>query len=133
MRVALDGGWHLNSHSPLQDYLIPTRLRLKDSKAAELLRVHYPDGSKVALGFSADPLSVYAGKVWITGKLKIADDARPGELPLVFLFNGQACNDDSCLAPEMDELAASVEVDSGTGEASGTMRHEAVFRQHHQE
>lgn len=93
-------GWHVNSHRPLQDFLIPTRLALAEegSDGFELTAVEYPEAETVTLGFQDEPLAVYQGRFPIRARL--AGDGGPpaGVVPLSLTV--QACDDRKCLPPE---------------------------------
>lgn len=93
-------GWHVNSHRPLQDFLIPTRLALAEegSDGFELTGVEYPEAETVTLGFQNEPLAVYQGRFPIRARLA-GDGGQPaGIVPLSLTV--QACDDRKCLPPE---------------------------------
>jgi len=52
-------GWHVNSHSPSEDYLIPTAVRLEPASGVAFEEARYPDGVLRKFAFSQTPLSVY--------------------------------------------------------------------------
>ncbi len=55
-------GFHVNSHQPLQEYLIPTRVELLTTELFALEKVDYPKAELKSFGFSPDDkLSVYDG------------------------------------------------------------------------
>jgi len=84
-------GWHVNAHKPLEDYLLPTALRVAD---ATLDETAYPLPMTRNLGFSATPLALYEGTV------VLEMDAPPsGQFPVI--LDVQACNDAQCLQPEV--------------------------------
>ena len=90
IEISLNPGWHINSNSPLQEYLIPTAVDLPKS-----VLIDYPMSKNIHLGFQTEPLSVYEGEVAI----KITKEKKSNErywisLPL------QACNDKYCMLPE---------------------------------
>ena len=92
VRIAMAEGWHVNSHRPLDDYLIPTEVRTPAGSAWRLADLTYPMGKRVTLGFSTEPLSVYEGTVWVRGRLA------GGEGEAVIEVVTQACNDRMCEA-----------------------------------
>ncbi len=88
--INLAEGWHVNSNAPLQDYLVPTKL-----KVGEGFSVSYPKDKRVKLGFQEEPLSVYEGQFKLVIKRAGNDITKAAfALPL------QACNDNLCLLPE---------------------------------
>ncbi len=125
IRLAMDDGWHINSHTPLQEYLIPTSVRLDENSVARLGDVVYPPGKTMSFGFSETPLSVYEGEVWIEAPLTIPKQAKPGGTSVALEVRVQACNDQTCLLPATLSLSVRLEVDPAA--TDGQMRHEAIF------
>jgi uncharacterized protein YyaL (SSP411 family) len=91
-------GWHINSHSPRQGFLVPTSLDTTDEAPVTLGEIAYPAGHDIDL--AGESLSVYDGVVRFSIPAKVAADSVPGEGPLTFTLRFQACDDKSCLAPE---------------------------------
>ncbi len=94
--------WHINAHKPLSEDLIPSKLSIDETTAWELTEVNYPEPSIEFLSFSKDKLALYKDTITITGKLKRKTVAeKQGALRLIKLnLQLQACNNDTCLAPE---------------------------------
>ncbi|NNG27752.1 MAG: thioredoxin fold domain-containing protein [Ignavibacteriaceae bacterium] len=91
--------WHINSHKPYDDYLIPTEVVLPENPNFILQKVAYPEPHDFNLAFSDDPLSVWEGKVLFGAIVQANENLEPGEYQLIVELNYQACNDMSCLAP----------------------------------
>ncbi len=92
--------WHINSHQPLQPYLIATELQLEEATNTHMLEaIHYPEPVLEQLGFSQTPLSLYHGKQQI--RASISDTATT---PITLTLQLQACNDSTCLPPETVRL-----------------------------
>ncbi|MCH7471819.1 DUF255 domain-containing protein [bacterium] len=125
LRLSLDPGWHVNSHSPLQDYLVPTAVNLQQTAAATLGGVDYPPGQQISLAFSPEALSVYDGTTVIVADLSIADDAPAGAADLAFDVDAQVCDDRSCLAAETYTITIRVEIGQDT--AGGGRRDLSAF------
>ncbi len=60
VEARLAAGWHVNSHRPSEEYLIPTEIKLDASPAARFGEPRYPEGRMLKFAFSETPLSVYA-------------------------------------------------------------------------
>jgi len=99
IEIDVDEGWHINSHKPYDDYLIPTEVVLPENPNFALQKVVYPEPKDFKLAFSEEPLSVWEGKVFFGAIIKVKDNLEPGEYQLIVELNYQACNDMSCLAP----------------------------------
>ncbi len=103
LKIVIEGtineGWHINSHTPKDEFLIPTVLEIGESKSFSLTNVIYPKHKEVNFSFSDKPVAVYEHEFKIAGLVKVADDAPVGEDSIVVILNYQACNDASCMAP----------------------------------
>ncbi len=92
-------GWHINSHKPYEDYLIPTEFTILENQHFKLENVAFPKPHDYKLAFSETPLSVWEGKIFIGGMVKASKDIKPGKYLIVVELFYQACNDMSCIAP----------------------------------
>ncbi len=104
LRLAVDleigDGWHVNAHRPLSDELIATELSVGEGRGEWSLRaVDYPAGERVRLGFQAEPLRVYQGRVRLAADLEGTAASSAGPVVSVRL-RFQACDDKVCLRPE---------------------------------
>ncbi len=99
LKLAIDVGWHINTHAPVQDYLIPVNLA---AAAGQELSVTYPAGKLVRLGFEESPLSVYEGSVTFVGRIGPRPAVALTSAPLKLTL--QACTDKVCLPPKSVQL-----------------------------
>ncbi len=91
-------GWHVNSDTPLDPYLIPTKASLNLPPGWTAAKPTYPRSKVVKLAFSEDKLAVFEGRCSITIPISLAvGAARPDALH--GLVEAQACNNQLCLAP----------------------------------
>jgi len=97
--VDILNGYHMNSHKPTEDYLIPTSLNFGSVAGIRELETNYPDGQMLKFDFSQEKLSVYSGSVTIRAKLAVDSGAAPREITLPFTLRYQACNMSACLPP----------------------------------
>jgi hypothetical protein len=111
-------GFHINSHQPLEDYLIATRVELVDTPQADLEKVHYPAGELKSFGFApGEKLSVYEGVLRFPLQLRLKAGTEPGSHALQLRFHYQACNDQLCLRPAHKQVSLVVHVTPGKGSA----------------
>ena len=99
VRCELASGWHVNSHTPSEEYLIPTEIEVAPGAGAQAVAIEkpvYPEGKEQKFSFSDKPLSVYAGAFTIQVPVSWKGEAPP-ELSGVVKY--QACSDEQCLAP----------------------------------
>ena len=69
--LAVDPGFHVNSNTPSDEYLIPLKLTWKSTGALEGGQVIYPKPSfRKNTSFSEKPLSVFTGKFRRDGELQ---------------------------------------------------------------
>ncbi len=92
--VTLADGWHVNSQTPLQDYLIPTQLT--NAGGRELYDVVYPEAQVRTLGFQRSALSLFENEF----ELKASWPGHKDSRSTVVNLQVQACDDEVCLAPE---------------------------------
>ncbi|MFQ5350167.1 MAG: protein-disulfide reductase DsbD domain-containing protein, partial [Thermoanaerobaculia bacterium] len=106
--VEIDRGWHVNSHQPSYDYLIPTSLEIDLPSSWSIEAITYPPGEMQRFAFEEEPLSVYDGRVVILARLRIGEEELEGARPVIGRLTFQACDDRSCLPPEL--LSQSLEL-----------------------
>ena len=102
-RVA--AGLHVNSHTPKDEFLIPTTFSIPDGLGVQLAGVSYPAGKEFTL--SADPqnkLSVYTDEFVIQARIVAAAGNHLIEAKLHF----QACDKSICLPPKTIPVAIDV-------------------------
>jgi DsbC/DsbD-like thiol-disulfide interchange protein len=103
-------GFHMNSHQPKEQYLIPTALTAELPAGLRALATTYPPGVMRKFKFSPNALSVYEGSVTLRMKLQAAADAPLGALKLPLTLRYQPCNDEVCLPPVNLPLSAEIEI-----------------------
>lgn len=88
-------GYHVNSHKPSEDYLIPTSVRVTPPAGVTAAEPRYPAGAVKKFSFSDKPLSVYEAQFTVEVPVTWAGSvpAVPGTLDF------QACTDSQCYAP----------------------------------
>ena len=108
LSIEIAKGWHINSHRPLEDFLIPTAVAVKAGLPVEVGEIAYPQGTDIEL--AGDTLSVYEGTIELVAPLTVADDAQPGRGSLSLSLQFQACDDNSCQMPDRLEVDVPMEV-----------------------
>jgi suppressor for copper-sensitivity B len=96
--VAIDAGWHVNSHTPTYPYLIPTELEIDPPAGWPAALVDYPAAQTKSFAFADVPLSVYDGDLVIKARLRVPEGSH-GAYLLHASLHYQACNDSQCLPP----------------------------------
>ncbi|MDE2978818.1 MAG: protein-disulfide reductase DsbD family protein, partial [Acidobacteriota bacterium] len=108
--VTIDDGWHIQSHTPSYDYLIPTELALELPEGWPEAVIRYPAHVMWQSQFAEDPLAAYEYEAVIHAGL---------EVPVELLY--QACDELVCLPPTTAETTARLEI----GEAGQPTGHPA--------
>jgi thiol:disulfide interchange protein DsbD len=96
LKSTLASGWHVNSHKPSEDYLIPTTVTLNAEPGVTFGEPRFPEGKMEKFSFSETPLSVYSHDFSIEVPVQWSGAAAPA---LSGSIEYQACNDTQCLAP----------------------------------
>jgi hypothetical protein len=108
VEMRLGPKWHVNDHTPLEEFLVPTDVTFRTS-SGQLLLVKYPKGELKRFAFSERPLSVYAGIVRFEAEVSLPPDTR-GPVALSGEISYQACNDEQCFPPARIPLSTSIEI-----------------------
>ena len=98
-RVTVDPGWHMNSHTPTFEWLIPTDLALAVPDGWAEPTVAYPAHQLKTFAFEDEPLAVYDGQVVFRIDLTVPETAAAGDVPMEATLHFQACDDKQCLPP----------------------------------
>jgi thiol:disulfide interchange protein DsbD len=106
----IQAGWHVNSHTPKEDYLIPTAVSLAPAPGLRFDAPAYPKHVERKFAFSDQPLAVYEGKTVFTISGTVDPGAAPGPRALVATVFYQACNDAQCLPPAKADAKATMDV-----------------------
>src|ERR1035438_2392536 len=92
--------FHINSHRPKADYLIPTVLKLNAPEQLTVADLKYPAGEDMAFAFAPnEKLSVYSGDFTINAVLKAPANAAAGSYPVKGELRFQACDHSACYPP----------------------------------
>lgn len=98
-------GLHINSHTPREDFLIPTTFSIPETSGVRLDAADYPSGSDLTLPFDPnEKLSVYTGEFSIDTRIVAAKGDHLVEAKLHY----QACNTTTCMPPKTITVAIDV-------------------------
>jgi DsbC/DsbD-like thiol-disulfide interchange protein len=98
-------GLHINSHTPSDDFLIPTTFSIPDGSGVRLASATYPAGTMITLPI--DPttkLSVYTGEFIIQARVV----ATVGNHLVQGKLHYQACDNNQCMPPKTITVAIDV-------------------------
>jgi len=124
--VNIQNGYHMNSHKPLDAYLIPTTLTPQLPPGIRLVEAMYPSGQVRKFSFSQDKgLDVYSGSVTLRLRLIADDGARLGATTIPMSLRYQACNDSACLPPV--RVPVTVQMQVAAAGTAGHPMHPEIF------
>ena len=109
LSLELRQGYHVNSNTPSDEYLIPLRLTWNPGALAAQ-GFTFPQPRQEKYSFSEKPLSVFTGDFQIVTHFKAAANAAPGLATLTGKLRYQACNNAMCLSPKTLEVSLPVEI-----------------------
>jgi DsbC/DsbD-like thiol-disulfide interchange protein len=97
LRFHVADGFHVNSHTPKSELLIPTALTLSAADGVKAGALTYPAGKEFSFSFDpSEKLDVYAGD--FTVKLPVV--AAAGEHTVAGTLKYQACDNRACYPPK---------------------------------
>jgi hypothetical protein len=102
-------GYHVNSNTPSDEYLIPLRLTWNPGPL-EASGFAFPQARMEKYAFSEKPLSVFTGDFQIVTHFKAPTNAAPGPATLTGKLRYQACNNSMCLPPKTLDVTQQVEI-----------------------
>ena len=108
--VSVAAGFHVNSNTPSEDYLIPLKVTWTSLGALEGGQVAYPKPALEKYEFAEKPLSVYTGNFDLGVSFKVAANASAGPGMATGKLRYQACNSNTCFPPKTVDIAVSYQV-----------------------
>jgi DsbC/DsbD-like thiol-disulfide interchange protein len=98
-------GLHINSHTPKDEFLIPTTLSIPEESGVRLVSASYPAGAEFSLALDPQTkLSVYSGEFVIQARIVATAGNHLVEAKLRY----QACDKNACLPPKTIVVAIDV-------------------------
>jgi hypothetical protein len=95
----VDQGFHVNSHAPKDELLIPTVLKLDSASGSKIISEDYQKGSLFRLsagGTQGDTLNVYQGEFRVSLRMIVPK----GASNLTGSLHYQACDNAACFPPK---------------------------------
>jgi len=107
--VQLRNGFHVNSHAPNDEYLIPLRLTW-EAAPLQVLGIDFPKPVLENYEFSDKPVSVFTGDFDIVTRFKVPAKAPLGFGSLAGKLRYQACNNSMCLPPKTVTVSLPIDI-----------------------
>jgi thiol:disulfide interchange protein DsbD len=108
--------YHINSNEPLEEYLIPTSLKLEPSSDLEIRNILFPVAEIKNLEISDVPMALYEGTVKITVEVVPNASLAGANVLLKGSVHYQACDDFACLPPAEEPFTVEFPVAGGIKE-----------------
>ena len=102
--ISILPGYHVNSNTPSEDYLIPLSLTWSALGPLEGGQVAYPKPTLEKYEFAEKPLSVYTGNFELAVSFKVAATAAAGPGVAAGKLRYQACSNKACFQPKTVEV-----------------------------
>jgi hypothetical protein len=109
LAVSLREGYHVNSNTPSEDYLIPMKLTW-NAAPLEVEETIFPAAKLEKYDFADKPLSVFSGDFEILTRFRTPASAPTGATVLTGKLRYQACTSSMCLPPKSVEVRLPVDV-----------------------
>ena len=114
LRFRVAPGFHINSNTPKEEYLIPTDLKLDPPTDIIVGKVTYPPGIDASLPFAPDEkLSVYTGPFDVSVSVRPLVSVLPGKYSFRGELKYQACDNAACYPPKKLPVEFEVRVVKG--------------------
>ncbi len=114
------GGYHINSHKPLDELLVPTEVKLSPPTEIMISNIRYPQGQELNFPFSPDTkLSVYSGEFKVTATVRPAQNAPKGTFRVHGDLKFQACTDRQCFPPKKIPVEFDVKIEKAARNRRG--------------
>jgi DsbC/DsbD-like thiol-disulfide interchange protein len=97
LRFRVTDGFHVNSHTPKSELLIPTNLTLQPASGVKAATIEYPAGTEYSFSFEpGEKLDVYTGAFTV----KVPVVAESGSHTVDGVLRYQACDNAACYPPK---------------------------------
>ncbi|HKY05858.1 MAG TPA: protein-disulfide reductase DsbD domain-containing protein [Blastocatellia bacterium] len=108
--LEIDGGYHINSNTPSEPFLIATKLKIDPLTGLRVNAVRYPKAKVQKFEFSEKPMSVYEGRVVLRFTARSLAGLQVGNHTITGKLTIQACDDKACLRPQTVDVKIPLEV-----------------------
>ena len=108
--LQVNRGFHVNSHQPNDELLLPTVVHLDPPEGITIMNVAYPEAEELELPFATQKLSVYSGSFAVTAEVRVHKSAVLGTQRVHGEVRYQACDNRQCFPPKTTPLQFDVKV-----------------------
>ena len=119
-QVTVEHEWHVNSHTPTFEWLIPTELELELPTGVPAPSYQYPAHEMQTFAFADEPVAVYDGSFEILATFAVPAGYGGDSLAIRAVLKYQACNQTQCVAPETAEATTVLVIGADGPALAGT-------------
>jgi thiol:disulfide interchange protein DsbD len=110
IEVRIKQGFHINSHKPLDQFLVPTAVKFDDKEGFDFAPPSYPVPQLKSFSFSTSQVSVYDGRIVMRTLAKLAQNVALGDTKISGHLAYQACNGQTCFMPRSAKFEIPLEI-----------------------
>ncbi len=99
LEMNIEDGWHINSNKPLDEYVIPTEVKVDIINGVDIKNIIYPEPKIIVLESLGGKTSTFEGITQIEINGIIDSEYRYDNIEFLIDVTYQGCNDEMCLAP----------------------------------
>ncbi|MBW2566081.1 MAG: thioredoxin family protein [Deltaproteobacteria bacterium] len=108
--ASIKQGFHINSHKPTDQLLMPTVVKFDEREGISFGPVSYPTPALKSFSFSPDKVSVYEGKTVMRTQAKLPENIAVGDMNISGSLAYQACDDQRCFMPTSAKFEIPLEI-----------------------
>jgi hypothetical protein len=107
----VSSGYHINSHFPKSEFLIPTILKVKATTDIIISKTTYPEGQDMSFAFAPDEkLNVYTGDFQVDVRVRPLRTVQVGKYVVRGTLKYQACDNAACYPPKQLPVSFDVKI-----------------------
>jgi Disulphide bond corrector protein DsbC len=107
----VSSGYHINSHQPKSEFLIPTTLKVDATTDIVIKKTTYPEGQDMSFAFAPDQkLNVYAGDFEVDVLVRPLRTVQVGKYVVRGTLKYQACDNAQCYPPKQLPVSFDVKI-----------------------
>ena len=107
LKLDIKEGWHVNSNNPIDEFLTPTMVTIKDTTLFSAITIEYPAPDILKLEFSETELSLFHDIAVIKIILTPKENFNKNNFTVEVEVSYQPCNDQTCLFPTKKSFSVS--------------------------
>lgn len=103
-------GYHVNSNRPLNNFSVPTSLKIDAPGGIRVSPVSYPRAQVRKFSFSEDRIAVFEGRAVLRFNVTVPANYQAGVTQLRVRLRYQSCTDEVCFPPATREIQLPVTI-----------------------